>query len=134
MYSLYGSLYSATTELSTAIAIVAHYECSAASPSAAEWIRASVPFDWSRQFFRSRSPTEKRFWAIANSTLAEDGLCIENIVCYPNTACCRVDSQGRVRAHPPLEDIVGVPPTYYFVFTLGDSKARYLVHVMYLYK
>ena len=62
----------------------------------------------SRQFFRApRAPTEKRYWAISNRELSADGLCIENIVCYPNTACCRVDSRGRVGATPPIESVVG---------------------------
>ena len=119
-----------------AIAVVAHVECSAHSDAAAEWASVAPSFDWARQFFPgSNWDRDKGFWAIGDDMLHGSDVALENVVCYPNTAFCKVDCEGMQLsasqpppvgklALPQVDRVVGVPPSYYFVFTLGSSKAH----------
>ena len=51
---------------------------------------------------------------IAPSQLEADGVYLENIVCYRNKGYVKRDPAGRVC----VENCRGVPPSYYFIFTL----------------
>ncbi|KAL1522346.1 hypothetical protein AB1Y20_017338 [Prymnesium parvum] len=124
--TLHGQLEASKTDMkgSAAIAVVAHLECSSATKEAAEWVGAASSFDWSRQFFGGdKVDMSKGYWAIGNKTLLENEIALENVVCYPNTSFCKVDCEGSmISGPPPLENVVGVPPTFYFVFTLGETR------------
>ena len=95
------------------LAIVAHFEASSRTPESAAWLGAAEPFDWSRQFF-THAKLDDGCWRVSNTELEDEGVRIQNIVCYPNRVACRIDAKGRPtrRSHlPSLEETVGVPPT-----------------------
>ena len=125
--SMLGALEGQFDSLSqAAIAVVAHYEASARTPEAKAWLEAAEPFDWSRQFFTKANLAEAN-WRISNEQLEADGVFIQNMVSYPNRVSCRVDAHGRPCKRmtcPALEDAVGIPPTYYCVFTLDGKPER----------
>lgn len=129
---MWGRLEAQFDTLSTAaIAVVAHFEASARTAEAAAWLEAAEPFDWSRQFFTQAALHEGK-WRISNAELEADGILIQNMVCYPNRVTCKVDAHGKAckrRTCPTLDCAVGVPPTYYFVFTL-DAKPEVLQRLL----
>ena len=128
--SMIGQLEMQTDQLggtagNSAIAVVAHFEASDegkapdANADAKAFQTAAKPTDWSGHV----SPECKK----QDAELRAQDVCIQNYVVYPLVGPklrCPVDvldGQCRLDVAPPLERAIGIPSTYYYVFTL-DTK------------
>ena len=112
----------------TAIAVVCHFEYTDATPEAAQWMKEFVPFDWTVQDALGADDPEKlksmqaRFglYCVSPAALSADDLYLENVVAYSNKGSNKRDKNGRVS----LDNVDGVPPSFYFIFTLRDHPKR----------
>ena len=116
---------------SAAIAIVAHFEYSDRTDEAKQWTRAFEAFDWTLQDARGandaaqlkKMQAQYGLYCIAPSTLEADKIQLENIVCYRNRGYRKRDAKGDIS----LENCLGVPPSFYFIFTMRASMVSQLV-------
>ena len=112
----------------TAIAVVCHFEYTDATLEAAQWMKEFVPFDWTVQDALGADDPEKlksmqaRFglYCVSPAALSADDLYLENVVAYRNKGSNKRDKNGRVS----LDNVDGVPPSFYFIFTLRDHPKR----------
>ena len=114
----------------TSVAVVAHFEASEQDGDATAWLKTAQTFDWSRQAFnfapdsheQQEAFKRKGYWAISRRVLEQDPdplVQVQNIVFYPNLKAFKtIDARANKVPWPRLEDSVGVPATYYVVFTL----------------
>ncbi len=118
---------------STAIAVVAHFEYSERTAESAEWMRAFEAFDWTVQDALGADDPErllsmqKRFglYCVPPKQLEADGLHLENVVCYRNKGANKKAAAGKLE----LGNVSGVPPSFYFIFTLRSQHVEGLVQL-----